>query len=88
MSSGLAFTPRLSVGGTYEAGNAGAVLGLTTADGTVFAAGAQRLDAVAADVGAGLTVSRGNFALTASYASQLSGNWNTQTMQAAMQVKF
>jgi len=88
MSSGLAFTPRLSVGGTYEAGNAGAALGLTTADGTVFAAGAQRLDAVAADVGAGLTVSRGNFALTASYASQLSGNWNTQTMQAAMQVKF
>jgi hypothetical protein len=87
-ASGLTVSPVASLGVTYQTGNAGGAVNLAARDGTQFAAGTPALGAAAGQVMAGISAGRGNWSVSARYSAQVSGNWSSQTVSAAFQVKF
>jgi hypothetical protein len=87
-ASGLTVSPVASLGVTYQTGNAGGAVNLMARDGTGFSAGTPALGAAAGQVMAGISAGRGNWSVTARYSAQVSGNWSSQTVSAAFQVKF
>jgi hypothetical protein len=87
-ASRIVVTPQFSLGVDYEAGDINRAVGVTATDGTGFAAGATQLDRVAGQVGAGIAAGRGNWALSARYFAQVSGNWSAQTVEGTVQVWF
>ncbi len=87
-ASQLIFTPQASLGVTYQLGNPGGAVDLASADGTGFTARAMRLDAAAGQAMAGLCAGRRNWSLNLRYGAQVAGNWSSQTVTGALQIKF
>ena len=81
-------TPQVSLGVDYEAGDIDRAVGVTAQDGAAFAAEGTRLGRVVGQAGAGVAAGRGNWALSARYFAQVSGNWSAQTVEGAVQVWF
>ena len=86
--SHIVITPSASIGYDYEVGDRGRRASVTSGDGTAFSTGANRLNASAANVSAGLSVGKGAWSLYARYSAYLSGNWTAQSGEAGLQVKF
>jgi len=86
-ASQVVFTPAASLGVTYQTSQLGAVH-LTSQGGTGFAARNAALDGTAGEMSAGITASRGDWSLSAKYSAQMAGNWSSQSVQAALEVKF
>jgi hypothetical protein len=84
----IVVTPQASLGVSYEAGTLAPDVTVTTADGTAFSAGAKRLDAAAGKAMFGVSAGRRNWSVNARYMAQVSGNWSTQTVEAALSVAF
>jgi len=87
-ASGITITPAASLGVTYQTGNAGGAVNLAARDGTMFNAGTPALGNTAGQMTAGITAGHGNWSVTAKYSAQVAGNWSSQTVSAAFQVKF
>lgn len=87
-ASNLVITPSLSLGAAAMLNNPGAVTHLTTQDGTGFTAHAQHLAPFSGQLGAGISISRGNWSITASYEGAAGGNWSGQSLQAGVLVRF
>jgi outer membrane autotransporter protein len=86
-ASQVVFTPAASLGVTYQTG-AGGNARVESRDGTGFATRAAALDGVAGEAMVGMTASRGDLSLSATYSAQVAGNWSSQSVQAALEVKF
>jgi hypothetical protein len=86
--SQIAITPQATVGYTLEAGDRGKAVTVNTQDGTAFATGHTSLDTGAAQIEAGISAGKNNWALYAKYAALLSGNYTAQAGEAGLQIKF
>jgi hypothetical protein len=87
-ASQLVVTPTVSLGVSYQTGDAGGGVRMTTQDGSGFSASAPQLNGAAAQVMAGVSAARGNFSVTAKYEAELAGNWASQSVEAEMELKF
>jgi hypothetical protein len=87
-ASGITVTPDALIGFEYEAGSRGVVTTLTGADGTVFLSPHNRLDAADALLSAGISAGRDNWSLFIDYTARIAGNWNSQTAEGGLAVRF
>jgi hypothetical protein len=76
------------LGLVYEAGNPGSGVETIAEDGSAFTAGAKRLDAAAGQMMAGIAAGRNNWSVFVRYSAEVAGNWASQTVEAALQVRF
>jgi hypothetical protein len=87
-SSLVTITPSVAFGYALEAGNNGKSVNLTSQDGTWFNSGHTNLDASGAKLAAGITAGKNNWALYASYAATIAGNYTAQAGEAGLQINF
>ncbi len=83
----VVWTPQISLGVNFEAANPGNAVNVT-AGGAGFNAATRRLDPASGEMMVGLSASRGDVSLSASYTGEVSGNWSSQTAQASLRVMF
>jgi hypothetical protein len=86
--SQVTITPDVSVGYTLEAGDRGKSVNAVAPDGTVFGSGHTDLDEGGAQLAAGISAGKNNWALYANYTAFVSGNWTAQAGEAGLQIKF
>jgi hypothetical protein len=86
--TGVAVSPRLSVGYEVQAAESGRSARLVAADGTVFGSDGPREDGGDALLGAGISAGKGNWALYVNYAAHVAGNWTAQVGEAGLRVGF
>jgi uncharacterized protein with beta-barrel porin domain len=87
-ASRIAITPDAKIGYEYEAGNRGVATTLVGDDGTIFQSTHNDLDQSDALLSAGITASKNNWTLFATYTAHIAGNWNDQTAEAGLRVTF
>lgn len=87
-TSQVVITPQAGLGLVYETGNPGSGVETIAGDGSVFTAGAKRLDAAAGQMMAGIAAGRNDWSVFARYNAEVAGNWSSQTIEAALQVRF
>jgi hypothetical protein len=87
-ASQVVITPQAGLGLVYEAGNPGGGVETIAEDGSEFTAGARRLDAAAGQMTAGIAAGRNNWSVFVRYSAEVAGNWASQTVEAALQVRF
>ena len=87
-ASSLVITPDVSLGVAAMLNNPGVNTQLTAQDGTVFISHAEHLAPVSGQFSAGVSISRGNWSITARYSAIAGGNWSGQSLQAGVQVRF
>jgi uncharacterized protein with beta-barrel porin domain len=86
--SGVTITPDVEAGYEYEAGDRGVSTSLTSADLTAFSTPHNNLDAGDVLLSTGLSASKNNWSLFATYTAHLAGNWTNQTAEAGIRVSF
>jgi len=86
--SQVTITPDVSVGYTLEAGDRGKSVTVEAPDGTVFGSGHTSLDEGGAQLEAGVSAGKNNWALYAKYSAFVAGNWTAQAGEAGLQIKF
>lgn len=84
----LVITPDVSLGMAVMLNNPGAVTPLTAQDGTLFTTHPEHLAPFSGQFGAGVSIGRGAWRLTARYNATAGGNWSGQSLQAGVQVRF
>jgi hypothetical protein len=87
-ASNLVITPDVSLGMSAMLNNLGADTQLTAQDGTAFITHPEHLVPIFGQLGAGVSVSRGNWNITARYSGEAAGNWSGQSLQAGVQARF
>jgi hypothetical protein len=87
-TSNVLLVPDVSVGYFYEAGDRGRAINLVSQDGTTFESAHIGYGGSSAQVGAGLSAGKGNWALYAHYLANLGGNWTEQTGEVGLRVRF
>jgi outer membrane autotransporter protein len=87
-ASGMTVTPDAEIGYEYEAGTHGIVTTLYGADGTVFYTPHNDLDPSDALLSAGISVSKNNWSLFATYTAHVAANWDTQVGEAGLRITF
>jgi hypothetical protein len=84
----IAITPDVSVGYIYEAGTRARAVTVDSQDGTTFESSHLGLAGSAADLEAGLSAGKGNWAFYARYTADIGGNWTSQTGEAGLRIRF
>jgi hypothetical protein len=87
-ASNFVIVPDLGLGVAAMLNNPGASTQLSAQDGTIFTSRAGHLAPVSGEVSAAVSVSRGNWSITARYSGEAGGNWSCQSLQAGVQVRF
>jgi uncharacterized protein with beta-barrel porin domain len=87
-ASGVTVTPNAQIGVEYEAADRGVATSLITANGFTLDSPHNSLDPEDALVSLGITASKHNWSLFATYTGRLSGNWNSQTAAAGARLQF
>ncbi len=84
----IAIMPDVSAGYIYEAGTRGRSVTVDSQDGTVFETAHLGLAGSAAELQAGLSAGKGNWAFYARYTADLGGNWTSQTGEVGLRITF
>jgi hypothetical protein len=84
----VSIMPDLSVGYVYEAGTRGHSVAVSSQDGTTFETAHVGLAGSAAELQAGLSAGKGNWAFYARYTADLGGNWTSQAGEVGLRIRF
>jgi hypothetical protein len=84
----IAIMPDLSAGYLYEAGTRGRAVTVNSQDGTTFETSHLGLAGSAAELQAGVSAGKDNWALYARYSADISANWTSQTGEVGLRIRF
>jgi len=84
----ISIMPDVSAGYVYEAGARGRAVTVDSQDGTSFQSDHLGLAGSAAELQAGVSAGKGNWALYARYTADLGGNWTDQTGEVGLRIRF
>ncbi|WP_298282814.1 hypothetical protein [Acidocella sp.] len=88
LGDGLAVVPSAMLGVRGWAGNAGQNLHVSAQDGTMFGVPARPLSPVAGEAALGVRVGRGAWALSVTCQAALSRNWQAESLEGGLMVRF
>jgi hypothetical protein len=87
-ASNWVITPDVSLGVAATLNNPGANTRVFAQDGTAFITHPEHMAPISGQFSTGVSVSRGNWSITARYTGEAGGNWSGQSLQAGVQVRF